>query len=138
MSTAVINAALEPCKAGFTGCDAMRAEAMRKHPRTPRLWECKDMPIPPERPERLQGPEVGTLCLYSSRYQIVPMVVRVVERSYVWAPGDPAYHGGSRRYDWKVIDRGPKGKLCVDDKDLVEIDAAQLAASGTSTDLGTV
>jgi hypothetical protein len=56
-------------------------------------------------------------------------LVRVRERSYVWAPGDPSYHGGARRYDWKVIDfpywgeqyelqtRKPRS-LVVDDKDL--------------------
>jgi hypothetical protein len=80
-------------------------------------------PIPPERPGLLQGPEVGALCLYQDRYQTEPMVVRVLERSYVWAPGDPSYHGGARRYDWKVIARGPNGTrtLCVDDKDLTQI-----------------
>lgn len=76
-------------------------------------------PIPPERPEKLQGPEVGALVLYQDdRYQPEPIVVRVVERSYVWAPHDPAYHGGARRYDLKVIDRGPKGRLLVDDAKL--------------------
>lgn len=75
-------------------------------------------PIPPERPEKLQGPEIGTRWLYQGRHDPEPMIVRVVERSYVWAPGDPSYHGGARRYDWKVIDRGAKGRLVVDDKDL--------------------
>lgn len=77
-------------------------------------------PPPPERPEKLQGPEVGTLCLY--RWKDNPLiVVRVVARSYVWGPGDPAYHGGARRYDWKVVDRGRKGHVVVDDKDLVPL-----------------
>ena len=116
---------LEPCRAGFDGCDAMRADDVRKHPRTPRLAECKHMPIPEERPERLQGPEIGTLCLYQGRNDPAPMIVRVLARSYVWAPGDPAYHGGSRRYDWKVIARGPNGtrSLCVDDKELTPLSA---------------
>lgn len=78
-------------------------------------------PPPPERPERLQGPEVGALCIYQSNYRAGPEIVRVTERSYVWAPGDPAYHGGSRRYDWKVIEYGAGKSLCVDDKDLTLI-----------------
>src|SRR4029079_11839642 len=83
-------------------------------------------PPPVEQPGRLQGPEVGALCLYQGRYDPEPIVVRVVERSYVWAPGDPSYRGGSRRYDWKVIDRGQKGRLVVDDKDLTPIEAGVL------------
>lgn len=82
-------------------------------------------PPPPERPERLQGPMIGTEWLYRSRS--FPDGVRcvVTARSYVWAPGDPGYGGGSRRYDWKCIRilgdlppfYGSRG-LCVDDKDL--------------------
>lgn len=110
---------IAPCRAGYDGCDAVRAERVARHPRTARLAECAHMPIPPERPERLQGPEIGALCLYRGA------VVRVVERSYVWAPGDRSYGGGSRRYDLKVIDRGaPKGRLLVDDKDLTPVGAA--------------
>jgi hypothetical protein len=61
-------------------------------------------PIPPENPDRLQGPEVGALCYYQDdRYQPEPTLVRVLERSYVWGPNDPSYHGGSRRYDEKVV-----------------------------------
>jgi hypothetical protein len=72
--------------------------------------ECN--PPPAERPERLQGPAIGARVTYRDE------PATVTERSYVWAPGDPAYGGGSRRYDWKVIrlDRG--GSLCVDDTDL--------------------
>jgi hypothetical protein len=112
---------IEPCKAGFDGCDAMRAEAVRKHPRTPRLALCNHYPIPPENPDRLQGPEVGSLCLYSDRFQPAPMVVRVLERSYVWAPGERSQ---SRRYDLKVIARGPNGTrhVLVDDKYLSPYD----------------
>jgi hypothetical protein len=80
-------------------------------------------PPPPERPERLQGPEIGALCVYQSRYREGPELARVIERSYVWAPGDPAYHGGARRYDWSVV-RFDSGKsLCVDDKDLTPLAA---------------
>jgi hypothetical protein len=121
MPTAVT---LEPCRAGFDGCLEMRADEVRKHPRTPRLAECRHYPIPPERPEKLQGPEVGTLCLYQGRNDPSPIVVRVIERSYVWAPGERT---GSRRYDLKVIARGPNGTrhLLVDDKDLVTLSAAE-------------
>lgn len=89
-------------------------------------------PPPSERPDKLQGPEVGTLCLYQGRNDPSPLVVRVLERSYVWGPGDPSYHGGARRYDWKVIARGPNGTrtLCVDDKDLVPLTAEQAASAG--------
>ena len=83
-------------------------------------------PPPPERPERLQGPEVGHEYIYRSRYQPEGARVIVTQRSYVWAPGDPAYMGGSRRYDWKVIrfvDQ-PSRTLCVDDKDLQPIGGA--------------
>jgi hypothetical protein len=61
------------------------------------------MAIPPELPERLRGPEIGAECVYRS--PSFPDGVRAVvtARSYVWAPGDRAYRGGSRRYDWKVI-----------------------------------
>jgi hypothetical protein len=119
----MIAVTLEPCRAGFDGCDAMRADEVRKHPRTLRVRECNHLPIPPERPERLQGPEVGSLCLYrNARYPQFDGTVEVIERSYVWAPGDRSYGGGSRRYDWKVI-RYPTGKtMCVDDKDLTLIE----------------
>ncbi len=82
-------------------------------------------PPPPERPERLQGPEVGALCVYHSKYpQWDGQEVEVIERSYVWAPGDPAYRGGSRRYDWKIV-RFASGKtMCVDDADLTTREAA--------------
>lgn len=110
--------AIEPCRARFDGCDAMRAEDIRKHPRTPRLAECQHMPIPPERPERLRGPLVGAICVYQSQYEPGPTLVRVIERSYVWAPGDASYGGGSRRYDWSVV-AWPSGRtLVVDDSTL--------------------
>lgn len=114
---------IDPCRAGFEGCDAMRADEIARHPRTARLAECRHMAIPAERPERLQGPEVGALCRYVPRSG-VQEIVRVVERSYVWAPGDASYGGGSRRYDWKVIERQTKGRLCVDDKDLAPVEVA--------------
>lgn len=114
--------AIAPCKAGFSGCDEMRAEAIRKHPRTPRLAECSHYPIPPEQPERLRGPEIGARVMYRSlRYPQYDGPATVTERSYVWAPGE---RSGSRRYDLKVIrfDRG--GTLLVDDKDLTALEPA--------------
>lgn len=83
-------------------------------------------PIPPEAPGRLQGPEVGTLCRLTSRYpRFDGLIVRVLQRSYVWAPGDPAYHGGMRRYDWKVIEYGRGHTLCVDDVQLIPLTTGQ-------------
>ena len=84
-------------------------------------------PPPIENPDRLQGPEIGPEYIYRS--PALPDGVRVIvtARSYVWAPGDPAYHGGARRYDWKcirILDGQPLppffgGRdLCVDDADL--------------------
>lgn len=78
-------------------------------------------PPPPERAEKLQGPEVGTRCIYHSKYpQFDGLTVEVTEQSYVWAPGDPSYHGGSRRYDWKVVRfLATRKTMVVDDKDLI-------------------
>ena len=76
-------------------------------------------PVPPELPERLQGPEVGARVMYrSERYPANDGPATVTVRSYVWAPYDPAYHGGARRYDWKVIRFDTGKSMCVDDKDL--------------------
>jgi hypothetical protein len=115
-------ATLEPCRAGFDGCDAMRADEVAKHPRTAAARECRHMPIPPERPDKLQGPEVGARVIFHSTYpRHDGEAATVTERSYVWAPGDPSYHGGSRRYDWTVIRFDGGGSLCVDDKDLTSL-----------------
>ena len=119
----MVTLTLEPCRAGFEGCDALRADAIRKHPRTARLAECNHDPIPPERPDKLQGPEVGARVIYrhaGSRRD--GEAATVTERSYVWAPGDRAYHGGSRRYDWSVVRFDSGGTLCVDDKDLTPLE----------------
>ena len=79
-------------------------------------------PPPPELPGRLQGPEVGARVVYHSKYpRHDGETATVTERSYVWAPGDPAYHGGARRYDWKVIRFDSGTSLCVDDKDLTPL-----------------
>ena len=79
-------------------------------------------PPPPERPERLQGPRVGDRVIHrSERYPQFDGPATVTEASYVWGPGDPAYHGGSRRYDWKVIRFDTGKSMCVDDKDLESV-----------------
>jgi len=78
-------------------------------------------PLPPELPERLQGPEVGALCIYRDSRD-GPIVVTVLERSYVWSPGECRHKGGYRRYDWKVIERRPGSRVVVDDKDLTPLE----------------
>jgi hypothetical protein len=53
-------------------------------------------------------------------------VVRVLERSYVWAPGDRSYRGGVRRYDWSVVEYGAGKTLCVDDSDLTPLEVGAI------------
>jgi hypothetical protein len=49
----------------------------------------------------------------------VEQVVRVVERSYVWSPGECRANGGRRTYTWSVIEEGPGvGRMVVNDTDL--------------------
>lgn len=94
-------------------------------------------PLPPEEPTKLQGPELGFVI-----YQPTPLrnhirnaatgetviqtierpaiVVRVIERSYVWSPGECCEQGGYRHYDWSVIEEGPNKyrAVVVNDTDL--------------------
>jgi len=77
-------------------------------------------PLPPERPEKLQGPEVGQLCILTSKYH-PGLVVRVTARSYVWSPGECRSHGGYRCYDWSVIDDDHGYRVVVGDTDLLPI-----------------
>lgn len=77
----------------------------------------------PERPDRLQGPEVGAVVVYHDRYHKGDRIARVVARSYVWSPEQHHPDGthGFRRYDWTVIDRGKGpggGRVVVDDDTL--------------------
>jgi hypothetical protein len=76
-------------------------------------------PMMPENPAKVQGPELGfAVYTYKDR---PPEVVRVIERSYVWSPEQHHEMGhGYRRYDWKVIERGPNRfrSVVVDDADL--------------------
>ena len=97
-----------------------RTQAMQR-----RLDELYALPITPENPDRLQGPEAGTLHRVASTYGWLDgQVARVIERSYVWGPDQR--HGetrGHRRYDWSVIEYGPKAKtLVIDDADLVPLE----------------
>lgn len=90
-------------------------------------------PLPPEDPARLQGPEVGEFVVYTPKSSILvngvpqpprpPVIVRVIQRSYVWSPGECRSKGGYRHYDWKVIEEGPDEyrTLVVDDTDLSPI-----------------
>jgi hypothetical protein len=78
--------------------------------------------LAPERPERLAGPEVGAFMLYHDKYRDEDRVVRVMHRSYVWAPEqhNPDGTHGYRHYDWSVIEEGPNEYrvVVVNDTDL--------------------
>jgi len=76
---------------------------------------------PPINPDKLQGPEVGTRCVWHSKHGIE--AVTVTAQSYVWAPDQqrPDGYWGFRRYDLSVIQR-ERGSLLVDDKDLEPIE----------------
>lgn len=71
-------------------------------------------PLPPENPDKLQGPEVGEHVMYRDK------VVVVLRRSYVWSPGECRANGGYRHYDWSVIAEGPGEyrSVVVNDTDL--------------------
>jgi hypothetical protein len=79
----------------------------------------------PERPERLEGPELGALCRMRSKSDwLNDRVVKVVARSYVWSPEyhrPDGYHG-YRRYDWSVIEYTAAGsRVVVNDVDLIPL-----------------
>lgn len=95
-------------------------------------------PLPPVDPAKLRGPEPGTFMLFQpapirnhlrnaetgetviQTIEQPPEVVRVVEQSYVWSPGECRHRGGHRLYDSSVVERGPGGyrRVVVNDKDL--------------------
>jgi hypothetical protein len=94
-------------------------------------------PLPPEDPARVQGPEVGSHPIYKhvNRWgEGFPVVwheettyqpATVLERSYVWSPGECRHNGGYRRYDWTVISTVGEGRaytVVVDDADLIEVE----------------
>jgi hypothetical protein len=77
-------------------------------------------PLPPVDPDRLTGPEVGALCVITSKYN-PGRVVRVLERSYVWSPGECRNNGGYRRYDWSLVTDEHGYRVVMNDKDLITI-----------------
>lgn len=77
-------------------------------------------PLPPVREEKLTGPEVGQLCIITGKYH-TGSVVRVIERSYVWSPGECRSNGGYRRYDWSVITDDHGYQVVMNDTDLLPI-----------------
>ena len=90
------------------------------------MTACYDPTHPqvPERPERLTGPEIGTLCRIVSKYDwLANRVVRVLARSYVWAPEQHNPNGthGSRRYMDAVIEYGPGKRLVVLQSELIPL-----------------
>lgn len=87
-------------------------------------------PLPPIVEVLRQGPRPGTFMIYHNKYSTGgphagprQEVVKVLEDSYVWSPGECRHKGGYRRYNWSVIERGPDGygKVVVDDKDLTPL-----------------
>jgi hypothetical protein len=83
-------------------------------------------PLPVEDPAKLQGPELG-FALYEDKHAGEIVVVKVIERSYVWSPGECRACGGYRHYDWSVIEEGPNKyrAVVVNDTDLSPIPAGQ-------------
>lgn len=97
-------------------------------------------PLPAEDPARLQGPEVGDAVTYlrTRRWatfdgengarvdheQTAYLPAVVLERSYVWSPGECRHNGGYRQYGSKVIrvtdilDGGRQYTVVVQDADL--------------------
>lgn len=78
-------------------------------------------PLPAVDPAKLTGPEVGALCVITGKYHR-GIVVRVIENSYVWSPGECRHKGGYRRYDWSVVDDEHGYRVVMDDKDLLIIE----------------
>lgn len=87
-------------------------------------------PLPPEDPAKLRGPEIGSVHPYEGRYGGPGQTATVLERSYVWSPGECRSKGGHRNYDWSVVrvdvpagsdERYPNGRsytVVVNDTDL--------------------
>lgn len=79
-------------------------------------------PLPPVNPDKTQGLAAGAFALYQYKNN-EPEIVRIIDNSYVWSPGECRHKGGYRRYDWSVIERGPNGyrSIVVSDSDLTPI-----------------
>lgn len=88
-------------------------------------YEPDHLPVP-EDPARLQGPEVGALCIYTGKGSLTGQTVKVLARSYVWSPEQhrPDGYHGFRHYDWSVIAHGDgfRRHLVVDDSDLSPVE----------------
>jgi hypothetical protein len=96
----------------------------------------KSHTLRPENQFSLEGPELG-LAVYrsgsTSRFSVgggSPVAVRVVERSYVWAPEqhNPDGTHGYRHYDWSVIEYGPGKRIVVNDTDLSPINLGDIVS----------
>ncbi len=89
-----------------------------------RLDELYALPITPENPAKVRGPELGARVRYTSTGRRHGQVGTVIARSYVWAP-DTQYGEarGVRRYDDSVVVFDGGGSLAIDDADLVEVPA---------------
>lgn len=89
------------------------------------LDELYMLPITPEDPAKVRGPEVGTRVRVTSTYDWLDGQIAIVtDRSYVWSPDRRnGATRGFRRYDWSVIKYGAGKTLVVDDAQLVELPA---------------
>lgn len=76
-------------------------------------------PIPGVNPDKLEGPEVGAIVSYRNGSR----TVEVLERSYVWSPGECRHKGGYRLYNSKVVRdiNEPNWRVVVSDFDLSAI-----------------
>ena len=82
------------------------------------------LPIVPEDPAKLRGPELGARVRYTSTGSHNGRLGTVTARSYVWAPDKQnGQHRGFRRYDDSVVAFDNGTSLSVLDKDLTEVPA---------------
>jgi len=91
-------------------------------------WQADmDLPLAPERPDKLTGPELGARVRYVSHGSYNGRLGTVTARSYVWSPEkvvtltDGSRHRGFRRYEDSVVRFDNGTSLSVLDKDLVEV-----------------
>jgi len=90
-------------------------------------------PLPEVIEAKLTGPDVGAEVTYHRvrrwgtglpvvwHEEVIDLPATVLERSYVWSPGECRHKGGYRRYDWTVIEVHETTRnytVVVDDKDL--------------------
>lgn len=83
-----------------------------------------ELPLAPENPAKLTGPELGARVRYVNTGRRHGQVGTVIARSYVWAPDkivtaqDGSKHRGMRRYEDTVVRFDDGGSLCILDRDL--------------------